>query len=106
MGIVDYIKNQFKETLENRYVEFKKTLEPENFAPDASEVWKMYSEAYNHNFGIYLFAVELLDTNEENEEINELRIFLDKINSAISDYCTAYITGMQKGQSERSEKMD
>lgn len=98
MGIVDYIKNQFKETLENRYAKFKKTLEPENFVPDASEVWKMYSEAYDHNFGVYLFAVELLelDINEENEEIHELRIFLDKINSAISDYCTAYVTGQSK----------
>ena len=102
MSIASFIKNQYEETLENRYNDFKAFLEDETFVPDATEVWKMYEKAFSENNGIYAFAVGLLDIElyDQNGRINELHIILDRTNRKYSDYCSAYVTGMQKKKQE------
>lgn len=98
MGINNYIVTQYKKTLEKRYADFKALLGEKNYVPDVREVWKMYEKRFNENHGIYALAAELLEVElyDETGRLNEMYVALDNINKMMSDYCMAYVAGMQK----------
>jgi hypothetical protein len=85
--------DDYKELLNTRYESFKSFLLQENFVPDANEVWKMYSRAFNENSGIYHFAVKLLNLElfDKNGRLNECHIYLDKVNEKLINLCSGYV---------------
>lgn len=99
--IADYLKSKYQLTLEKRYADLKAILEEENFTPDSGEVWKMYERAFAENHGMCIMVEELLglELYDKTGRLNELHIILDKANRKISDYCSAYIAGINKNYS-------
>lgn len=98
MNITNYLIQAYKENLTKRYEAFKKSLSSENFVPDANEVWKMYGIAFDENTGAYQLVKDLLDIErfDSTGKLNDLERYLDHINAMLSDYGTAYVSGLKK----------
>lgn len=97
MNIQEYLKDQYKDNLKQRYDLLKSKLESENFVPEAEEVWKMYGEYFHENTGVCNFMCSLLnvDMYDASGKLNEFNIILDEYNRKMSDFCIVYVAGLK-----------